>query len=121
MLLHRPDIIVLDEATSALDAEGQDRMMELLNERTAGRDDHQRCLHRAELEAFLPWEDHAWATPRASAELVSDIELDPRPRRTPALRWARQGCADVAAPPPKRSGLMCRGLLVGCCRPARGV
>jgi putative ATP-binding cassette transporter len=84
IFLHNPDIIVLDEATAALDPESQDKLMVLLSKQP-----EETALisvgHRPELEAFHN-RKVILERRKGGAQLVSDIKLVRKPRRTRFLQ-----------------------------------
>ena len=90
LLLHNPDIIVLDEATSALDEKSQDKMMELVTERTAEGHHRQRRPSRRARSLPQPQDRAGAAQGRREA----------RQRRRP---HPAQGQAPAARPLPAGS------------------
>lgn len=88
ILLHNPDIVVLDEATAALDPKSQDKLMELLVDRSG-----MTLLsvgHRPELEAFHT-RKIVLERRRGGAKLVHDVDLPNEPLHRTLWRWLRRG------------------------------
>ena len=88
ILLHKPDIVVLDEATSALDPKSQDKLMELLLDRS--NTTLLSVAHRPELEAFHT-RKIVLKRRRGGAKLVHDVDLPGEPMHRALWRWLRRG------------------------------
>ncbi len=78
MFLQGPDIVVLDEATAAVDPQSQDRLMEMLVQRST-RTTLISVGHRPELESYHD-RKITLERRRGSTQLVSDVSLVPKSR-----------------------------------------